>query len=52
MHDCWNKCDVCGKFIPYADIADGYAKHELLNPSAYGAEEIYETLCKEHYAND
>ncbi len=44
----WNKCDECGKFINYQDIAEGKATHKLLNPTEYGADEEYETLCKVH----
>lgn len=46
--DPWNRCDVCGKFIALDDFAFDKASHTLINPDAYGCEETWETLCKEH----
>ena len=39
------KCDVCGKFISFADIAVGGAKHELLTPDSDLSTEEYNTEC-------
>lgn len=46
--DLWNKCDVCGKFIPFRDIEDGIAVRKLLAPESWGQEDEYETLCRDH----
>jgi hypothetical protein len=45
--DPWNRCDVCGRFIAYADFADGAAR-VLLTPQSDLSEETFETLCKDH----
>lgn len=45
--DLWNRCEVCGRFIPLDDFPDK-ATHTLINPDAYGCEETWETLCKDH----
>lgn len=42
--DLWNKCQVCGKIIPYADFADGRAINRLLEPSSDLGVEKWETL--------
>ena len=44
----WNRCDVCGRFISFDDFCEGGATRTLVNPDAYGCEEIWETLCKKH----
>lgn len=48
MADAWNRCDECGKFIPYQDIADGKASHGLMEPDSDLGTEQWETLCKLH----
>jgi len=47
--DQWNRCDVCGKFIPI-DYFQRYgpALRRLLTPDAEGTRETWETLCAEH----
>ncbi len=41
----WNQCQVCGRFIGFDDFASDppKAKNVLVNPSAYGAEEKWDT---------
>ena len=46
--ECWNKCDVCGRFIPFKDFADGSAIHWMTYPDSEFTFETYETLCKIH----
>jgi len=43
MSDAWNRCNVCGQFIAYSDFESGEAKNVLVNPSAYGTEEVWDT---------
>lgn len=43
MRDCWNKCDVCGRFIATDDFNNG-AVRVIVDPLA----EVYETLCIQH----
>ncbi len=43
MCDCWNKCDVCGRFIALADFDNG-AVRVMVDPLS----EVYETLCIQH----
>lgn len=40
------KCDVCGRFVNYEALANGYASHRLLTPDAEGTEETYESFCE------
>jgi len=49
--DLWNKCDSCGKIIPYADLESGAAIHVMVEPSSDLSEETYETLCSKHNQN-
>lgn len=42
-NDAWNRCDVCGRFIPYKDFDIG-AVRRIIDPDC----EIYETLCVKH----
>jgi hypothetical protein len=49
--DCWNKCDVCGKFIPYSDIESGRGVHRMITPDSDLSCESFETLCAEHTPN-
>ena len=44
----WNKCDVCGRFISYADIESGKAVRQLVTPDSDFSVEEYETLCDKH----
>ena len=44
----WFKCDVCGRFIPLADLADGGAIHIMVEPDSHFSTERYETLCRKH----
>lgn len=46
--DPWNRCEVCGRFIPYADFDSGAARHTLLTPDSHLTSEEWETLCKVH----
>ena len=44
----WNRCDICGRFISFADIENGWAVRELDTPDTHFTPETYETLCREH----
>jgi hypothetical protein len=44
----WNRCDVCGRFIPMSDFESGDAHRYLEAPDAVGSVECYGTLCREH----
>lgn len=44
----WNKCDVCGRIIPYKDLESGKAKHEMITPDSAVSEETFESLCRAH----
>lgn len=46
--DPWNRCDVCGKFIPLDDFAFDKASHTLITPNCDWEHEEWETLCKDH----
>lgn len=50
--DPWNRCDVCGKFIPLRDFNEGGASslavRTLITPDSECSRETWETLCKEH----
>lgn len=46
--DLWNKCDICGRIIPYADLENGKAIHRLVTPDSAVSSEKTETLCKNH----
>jgi len=48
----WNQCDVCGRFIAYADFATRKAGRRLVKPDTPETPETYETLCKEHAQAD
>ena len=47
MSDLWNRCDVCGRFIPMADFGSG-AIRRLIYPDSDRTEETWETLCRRH----
>lgn len=40
-----NKCHDCGRFISYADMAEGKAKHHFIPDSHFGPEECW-WICK------
>lgn len=44
----WNRCDVCGKFIPFKHFEKNMASRVLIFPDSYVTVETYETLCKKH----
>lgn len=44
----WNKCDICGRFIPFADFANGSADRYMITPDSWCSREEYETLCAVH----
>jgi len=44
----WNKCDVCGRFIPTKDFVDEKAIRRFLTPDSEFTVESYETLCARH----
>jgi acetyl-CoA carboxylase beta subunit len=46
--DLWNKCDECGKIIPYKDLESGAAIHRMITPDSDVSYEQFETLCKNH----
>lgn len=48
QRDCWNKCDVCGRFIPFTDLKSGRAIHNMKTPDSDVSYESWETLCKNH----
>ena len=41
----WNKCDVCGKYIAYADFIRGKALRVFTAPNSQFTEESYTTMC-------
>ena len=41
----WNRCDCCGKFIPFKDFEDETAMREMVTPDTYFTSETYQTLC-------
>ena len=47
--DLWNKCDVCGRIISYADLESGKAIHNMKTPDSDVSLETWETLCRDHY---
>jgi acetyl-CoA carboxylase beta subunit len=47
--DLWNKCDVCGRIISYADLESGKAVHRMKTPDSEVSYETWETLCRDHY---
>lgn len=44
----WNRCDVCGRFIPMQDFVDKVATRWLVTPDSLYSSEEYETLCRDH----
>lgn len=47
--DLWNKCDICGRIIPYGDFESGKAIHNMKTPDSEVSSETWETLCRDHY---
>jgi hypothetical protein len=47
--DLWNKCDVCGRIISFADLESGKAIHNMKTPDSDVSYETWETLCRDHY---
>jgi hypothetical protein len=45
-HEAWNRCDVCGRFIAFADFDKG-AIRRLVYPDSEFTRETYETLCRD-----
>lgn len=39
------KCDICGRFVSYADLESGAATRKMVTPDSYLSSESYETLC-------
>lgn len=48
-HKPWNKCQECGRFIPYADFDSGKALNRMVTPDSDVSEEEWEILCRDHY---
>lgn len=49
--DVWNRCDVCGRFIPMEDFENGRAYRHLVTPDSEHTREEWETLCYKHLSN-
>lgn len=46
--DAWNRCDDCGRFIPFDDFRDGKAIRRMDTPDSHHSAETWTTLCAEH----
>lgn len=44
----WNRCDICGRFIPYEDFASGDATNIMVLPDSDLSTETWETYCRIH----
>lgn len=44
----WNRCDICGQFIPLSHFDDGTATRRLVSIDSQFTCEAYETLCCKH----
>jgi len=44
----WNKCQKCGRIIPYSDIESGKAIHVMVTPDSEVSSETFKTLCRDH----
>jgi hypothetical protein len=42
------QCQVCGRFISYADIESGKATHVMVTPDSHVSYEEWETKCEKH----
>lgn len=40
------RCDVCGKFISYADLDSGVATHSMVEPDSILSRESWKNLCR------
>ena len=47
--ECWNRCDECGRFIPYSDFESKAAVSRMVTPDSDLSAETFEVLCKHHY---
>jgi hypothetical protein len=43
LHDGWNRCDICGRFIALDDFADGVATNKLREPDSDLGSEKWDT---------
>lgn len=53
--DCWNRCTICGKFIPINDFYNGKASREITQSYDWVNEDVREdfiNLCKKCYLED
>lgn len=48
----WNRCDICGEFIPFCDFVDETAVRRLVLPDSEYSVETFETLCWKHNKNE
>ncbi len=42
------RCEECGRFVGFSDIAVGFASHKLIVPESLTTRETFETLCWRH----
>lgn len=49
QRDLWNKCQECGRIIPYIDFESGKALNRMITPDSDVSYESWETLCRDHY---
>jgi len=47
-NDSFNRCQVCGRFFPMADIESGKATHKMITPDSDWSYEQWESLCVKH----
>jgi len=47
-HAGWNRCAVCGRFVPYDDFVTGKATNTLVTPESLITRETFEVLCRDH----
>ena len=40
------KCDVCGRFVGYAELDSGEATHRMVTPDSDLSFETFETICR------
>lgn len=46
------KCDICGKFIAFEDLAEGAALNIMTLPESLFTRETYRSLCPKHYYSE
>jgi hypothetical protein len=46
------KCDVCGKFIAYEDLAEGSALNIMTLPESIFTRETFKSLCPRHFYSE